>query len=66
MTKTKLRLVFNILIVLGVLSYGTFIFFVDHVDAKWSFAFVLIFAIIGLIRDGIAPKQKRSDKNGQN
>ena len=66
MTNTDLRLVFNIFLVLDVLSYGIFIFFVDYVEAIWSFAFILIFTIIGLIRDGIAPKQKRSHKNDTN
>jgi hypothetical protein len=37
-----------------VLSFG-------HVDAKWSMAFVIFISLFYLIRDVVAPKEKKAD-----
>ncbi|WP_283589359.1 hypothetical protein [Staphylococcus nepalensis] len=63
MPKPKLRLYFNIFVVIIFISYLGVIIFTDIIDAKWSFGFLLFITIIYIIRDILAPKQKQSDDN---
>ncbi|COT20231.1 MULTISPECIES: hypothetical protein [Bacilli] len=64
MAKDKLRIIFNVILVVLVLGYGGFVLFTDYGNATWSFIFVSILIIIGVSRDIIVPKQKSSDENG--
>ncbi|MEB6838090.1 hypothetical protein [Staphylococcus simulans] len=66
MEKAKLRMVFNIILVILVLGYVGFVLFTDYGNAKWSLIFVGILVVIGILKDIIAPKQKSSDNNGNN
>lgn len=66
MEKAKLRMVFNIILVILVLGYFGFVLFTDYGNAKWSLIFVGILVVIGILKDIIAPKQKSSDNNGNN
>ena len=66
MEKPKLRLCFNIVVAIVFISYLGLIIFTDFPDAKWSFCFIVLITIIYIIRDILAPKQKRSDDNGNN
>ncbi|MGJ7589422.1 hypothetical protein [Staphylococcus shinii] len=66
MAKPKLRLYFNIVVAIVFISYLGLIIFTDFPDAKWSFGFIVLITIIYIIRDILAPKQKRSDDNGNN
>lgn len=66
MEKAKLRMVFNIILVILVLGYFGFVLFTDYGNAKWSLIFVGILVVIGVLKDIIAPKQKSSDNNGNN
>lgn len=61
MAKDKLRIIFNVIFVLG---YGGFVLFTDYGNAKWTLIFVGILMVIGISRDIIAPKPKSSDENG--
>lgn len=63
MSKPKLRLYFNIFGVIVFISYLGLIIFSDVPDAKWSFGFIIFITILYIIRDILAPKQKRSDDN---
>jgi len=63
MPKSKLRLYFNIFVVIIFISYLGLIIFTDITDAKWSFGFLIFITIIYIIRDILAPKQKQSDDN---
>lgn len=66
MAKTKLRLYFNILVVIIFIAYLSLVIFTNIPDAKWSIGFLLITMSIYIVRDIKAPKQKRSDENGNN
>ena len=66
MEKHKLRICFNIVVAIVIISYLGLIIFTDFPDAKWSFGFIVLTTIIYIVRDILAPKQKRSDKNGDN
>ena len=66
MTRHKLRLYFNIVAAIVFISYLGLIIFTEFPDAKWSICFIVLMAIIYIIRDILAPKQKRSDQNGNN
>ncbi|SCT43366.1 hypothetical protein [Staphylococcus caeli] len=66
MAKPKLRLYFNILAVIVFVSYLGLIICTDFPDAKWSIGFIVLMTIIYIVRDILAPKQKRSDENGDN
>lgn len=66
MAKDKLRIIFNIVLVVLVLGYGAFVLFTDYGNAKWSLTFVGILIVVGVSRDIIAPKSKSSDDNGNN
>lgn len=66
MAKSKLRLYFNILVVIIFIAYLSLVIFTDIPDLKWSIGFLITMSIIYIIRDIKAPKQKRSDKNGNN
>ncbi|MBF7026006.1 hypothetical protein [Staphylococcus kloosii] len=66
MAKSKLRLYFNILAVIILVSYLGLIIFTNFPDIKWSIGFIVLINIIYIIRDILAPKQKRSDENGDN
>ncbi|MBF7019691.1 hypothetical protein ISO99_07160 [Staphylococcus sp. 18_1_E_LY] len=50
MTKSKLRIVFNILLAIWILGYGVIYLFTDIIDAKWSLIFVFGLVIIGVTR----------------
>lgn len=64
MAKDKLRIIFNVILVILVLGYGGFVLFTDYGNAIWSLIFIGILMVIGISRDIIAPKPKRSDENG--
>lgn len=66
MEKAKLRMVFNIILVVLVLGYVGLVLFTDYGNAKWSLIFVGIFAVIGILKGIIAPKQKNGDNDGNN
>ncbi|MFK3833376.1 hypothetical protein [Staphylococcus saprophyticus] len=66
MAKDKLRLIFNIILVVLVLGYGGFVLFTDYGNAKWSLVFIGILIVVGVSRDIIAPKPKSSDNSGNN
>lgn len=66
MAKAELRMLFNILLVVWFLGYGAFLLFTDYGNASWSLIFISVFVVILSLRDIIAPKQKRSDKDGDN
>ena len=66
MAKSKLRLYFNILAVIILVSYLVLIIFTNFPDIKWSIGFIVLINIIYIIRDILAPKQNRSDDNGNN
>ena len=64
MAKDKLRIIFNIILVIWVLGYGAFVLFSDQVNTKWSLIFIGVLIVVGVSRDIIAPKPKSSDENG--
>ncbi|MCS6105707.1 hypothetical protein ETI01_10915 [Macrococcoides caseolyticum] len=66
MAKDKLRIIFNIILVVLVLGYGAFVLFTDYGNAKWSLIFIGILIVVGVSRDIIAPKPTSSDENGNN
>ncbi|MCS6168332.1 hypothetical protein DW280_18570 [Clostridium botulinum] len=64
MAKPKLRLYFNILVVIIFIAYLSLVIFTNIPDVKWYIGFFLIIMCIYIVRDIKAPKQKRSDSNG--
>lgn len=66
MSKSKLRLYFNIIVAIVFISYLGILIFTDFPDAKWSVGFIVLITIIYIIRDILAPKQKRNDENDDN
>ncbi|WP_436966425.1 hypothetical protein [Staphylococcus xylosus] len=66
MAKDKLRIIFNIILVVLVLGYGAFVLFTDYGNAKWSLIFIGILIVVGVSRDIFAPKPTSSDENGNN
>lgn len=66
MAKDKLRVIFNIILVVLVLGYVGFSVFTDYGNAKWAFVFIGILVVVGILRDIIAPKSKSSDNSGNN
>jgi hypothetical protein len=66
MIRPKLRLYFNIAVAIVIIVYLGLLIFTDFPDAKWSFGFIVLTTIIYIVRDILAPKQKRSDDNGNN
>lgn len=66
MSKSKLRLYFNIVVAIVFISYLGIVIFTDFTDAKWSVGFIVLITIIYISRDILAPKQKRNNENGDN
>ncbi|OEK76302.1 hypothetical protein [Staphylococcus equorum] len=66
MAKTKLRLYFNILVLIIFIVYLSLVIFTNIPDVKWSIGFLILTMSIYIVRDIKAPKQKRSDDNGNN
>ena len=66
MSKSKLRLYFNIVVAIVFISYLGIIIFTDFPDAKWSVGYIVLITIIYIIRDILAPKQKRNNENDDN
>lgn len=63
MPQSKLRIYFNIFVVIVFISYLGLIIFSDVPDSKWSFGFIIFITMLYIIRDILAPKQKRSGDN---
>jgi hypothetical protein len=61
LAKSKLRIVFNIVIAIWILGYGATYLFTDIVDAKWSLGFVIGLVIIGVIRSVKTDEPKHSE-----
>lgn len=59
MSKSKLRLYFNIVVAIVFISYLGILIFTDFPDAKWSVGFIVLITIIYIIRDILAPKHKK-------
>jgi|UPI00077B1F3D hypothetical protein len=64
MEKSKLRLYFNIFAGVIFISYLGLLIFTDIPNVKWSIGFILLMTMVYIIRDKVAPKQKRRDKHG--
>nr|WP_012817955.1 hypothetical protein [Staphylococcus sp. 693-2]ADA61239.1 hypothetical protein SAP008A_011 [Staphylococcus sp. 693-2] len=65
MAKPKLRMFLNILLALIICCYVSLIWVID-INMLGAVIYSILFFGLLILRDIIAPKQKRSDKNGNN
>lgn len=66
MSKSKLRLIFNIFVGVLFLAMACLLLFTDIPDTRWSFGFLIIVMIIYTIRDKVAPKKKKNKEEDNN
>lgn len=67
MTKAKLRTIFNFIIAINIICYMCLIWVIEiNAIGIGSITYWILIFIIIVLRDFIAPKQKRSDKHGNN
>ncbi|PTE66951.1 hypothetical protein BUY46_11335 [Staphylococcus devriesei] len=60
MSKSKIRLIFNIFVGVLFLAMACLLLFTDIPDTRWSIGFLIIVMIIYTIRDIVAPKKKKN------
>lgn len=63
MSKSKLRLIFNIFVGVLFLAFLYLIIVTDIVSPIWSMGFVITVTVIKTIRDKVAPKKKKNKED---
>ncbi|RIL71600.1 hypothetical protein BUY49_06045 [Staphylococcus devriesei] len=66
MSKSKLRLKFNIFVGVLFLAMTCLLLFTDIPDTRWSIGFLIIVMIIYTIRDKVALKKKKNKEEDNN
>ena len=66
MSKSKLRLKFNIFVGVLFLAMACLLLFTDIPDTRWSIGFLIIVMIIYTIRDKVALKKKKNKEEDNN
>ncbi|MCI2947150.1 hypothetical protein FH144_01735 [Staphylococcus caledonicus] len=66
MSKSKIRLIFNIFVGVLFLVFLYLIVISETVSPMWSMGFVITVTIIKIIRDKVAPKKKKNKDEDNN